>query len=35
MSVVDAGGFPLRAESVGARVEGGFTSSGNISFDFP
>ena len=35
MSVVGKGGFPLRAESAGVRVEGGFISSGNVSFDFP
>ena len=35
MSVSGAGGFTLRAESVVVRVEGGFLSSGNVSFDFP
>ena len=34
VSVGNAGGFPLRVDSVGARVEGGFISSGIVSFDF-
>ena len=35
MSVDVAVVFPLRAESVGVRVEDGLISSGNVSFDFP
>ena len=33
VSVGGAGGFLLRAESVGIRVKRGFISSGNVSFD--